>query len=82
MTCKQLERIVTITPLAVERVKEFMAKDKENANGSQIFVQPGGCSGYPYGMMLEKTARSDDCHGQKTGLTFTSINRAQNWSRG
>ena len=62
------ERIVTITPLAIERVKEFMSKDKENANGLRIFVQPGGCSGYQYGMVLEKNARSDDLSWTENGI--------------
>ena len=62
------EKIVTITPLAIERVKEFMAKDKENTNGLRIFVQPGGCSGYQYGMVLEKTARSDDLSWTENGI--------------
>ncbi|HVB12158.1 MAG TPA: iron-sulfur cluster assembly accessory protein [Nitrososphaerales archaeon] len=62
------EKIVTITPLAIERVKEFMAKDKEKANGLRIFVQQGGCSGFQYGMVLEKNAKSDDLSWTENGI--------------
>jgi iron-sulfur cluster assembly protein len=54
------QKIVTLSPLAIERVKDFMAKDKDQANGLRIFVAPGGCSGYQYGMVLERTAKGDD----------------------
>lgn len=62
------QKIVTLSPLAIDRVKEFMAKDKEQANGLRIFVAPGGCSGYQYGMVLEKNARSDDISWNEGGI--------------
>jgi iron-sulfur cluster assembly accessory protein len=62
------QKIVTLSPLAVERVKEFMAKDKNEANGLRIFVAPGGCSGYQYGMVLEKNAKSDDISWAEGGI--------------
>ncbi len=62
------QKIVTLSPLAIERVKEFMAKDKDQANGLRIFVAPGGCSGYQYGMVLEKNAKSDDISWAEEGI--------------
>ena len=63
------EKIVTLTPLALERVKTFIAKDKKlNANGLRVFVMPGGCSGYQYGMVLEKAANSDDISWSEGGI--------------
>lgn len=62
------EKIVTLTPLAVERVKEFIAKDKAQSNGLRIFVAPGGCSGYQYGMVLERNAKSDDLSWTEGGI--------------
>jgi iron-sulfur cluster assembly protein len=70
------ERIVTITPLAIQRVKDFIAKDKEQANGVRIFVQPGGCSGYQYGMMLEKNAKSDDLSWSEDGINIYVDNQS------
>lgn len=63
------QKIVSLSPLAIDRVKEFMAKDKEHEfNGLRIFVAPGGCSGYQYGMVLEKNAKSDDITWNDGGI--------------
>ncbi|HYB03238.1 MAG TPA: iron-sulfur cluster assembly accessory protein [Nitrososphaerales archaeon] len=62
------QKIVTLSPLAIERVKEFMAKDKNQANGLRIFVAPGGCSGYQYGMVLENNAKGDDISWSEGGI--------------
>ena len=65
------QKTVTITPLAIQRVKDFMAKDKSmKANGLRIFVMSGGCSGYQYGMVLEKEAKSDDVTWAESGVTL------------
>ncbi|MHB8568144.1 MAG: HesB/IscA family protein [Nitrososphaerales archaeon] len=70
------ERIVTITPLAIERVKEFIAKDTAKANGLRIFVSPGGCSGYQYGMVLENVAKSDDISWTEEGINLYVDNQS------
>jgi iron-sulfur cluster assembly protein len=63
------EKIVTLSPLAIERVKSFIAKDQKiNANGLRIFVMPGGCSGYQYGMVLENEAKRDDISWSESGI--------------
>ena len=65
------EKIVTLSPLAIERVKEFITKDKKaNANGLRVFVMPGGCSGYQYGMVLENAAKSDDLSWSESGINI------------
>ncbi len=70
------ERIVTLSPLAVERVKEFIAKDSSKANGLRIFVAPGGCSGYQYGMVLENNAKSDDVSWTENGINVYIDNQS------
>ena len=66
---RSTEKIVSLSPLAIERVKAFIAKDKKiNANGLRIFVMPGGCSGYQYGMVLENEAKSDDISWFEDGV--------------
>jgi iron-sulfur cluster assembly protein len=62
------EKLVTITPLAVQRVKDFISRDKNDANGLRIFVMPGGCSGYQYGMVLERNAKRDDISWTENGI--------------
>jgi iron-sulfur cluster assembly accessory protein len=63
------EKIVTLSPMAVERVKAFIAKESKNdANGLRVFVMAGGCSGYQYGMVLEKEAKPDDITWFENGI--------------
>lgn len=76
LTMQTTERILTMTPLAIERVKEFMAKDDSQANGLRIFVMQGGCSGYQYGMVLEKNAKSDDLSWSENGINVYVDNQS------
>lgn len=63
------EKIVTLSPLAIQRVKQFMAKDDAaDATGLRVFVVPGGCSGYQYGMVLDKEAKGDDITWSDDGV--------------
>ncbi|HZW57136.1 MAG TPA: iron-sulfur cluster assembly accessory protein [Nitrososphaerales archaeon] len=70
------DRVVKLSPLAIERVKEFMAKDKNKANGLRIFVAQGGCSGYQYGMVLENTVKSDDISWTESGINVYIDNQS------
>ncbi len=76
------ERLVTITPLAIERVKEFMSKDTNESNGLRIFVAAGGCSGYQYGMVLERNAKSDDITWTENGINVYVDNQSAQMIRG
>ncbi|MBI5838017.1 MAG: iron-sulfur cluster assembly accessory protein [Candidatus Eisenbacteria bacterium] len=42
--------MITLTPAAVVRLKEVMAREKREAVGLRIAVQGGGCSGMSYVM--------------------------------
>jgi iron-sulfur cluster assembly accessory protein len=70
------EKVVTLSPLAIERVKEFIQKDNSEANGLRIFVGQGGCSGYQYGMVLEKNAKSDDISWTESGINVYVDNQS------
>src|SRR5690349_18739536 len=70
------QKIVRLSPLAIDRVKEFMAKDKDQANGLRIFVQAGGCSGYQYGMVLERNAHGDDISWTENGVNVYIDNQS------
>lgn len=45
--------ILTITPLAVQKVRELMAERELEGYALRVFVQGGGCSGFQYGMAFE-----------------------------
>lgn len=70
------EKVVTLSPLAIERVKEFIQKDDSEANGLRIFVAQGGCSGYQYGMVLERNAKSDDISWTESGINVYVDNQS------
>jgi iron-sulfur cluster assembly accessory protein len=66
---RSTEKVVTLSPLAIERVKSFIAKDtKIKADGLRVFVMPGGCSGYQYGMVLENEGKGDDVTWSENGI--------------
>ena len=61
-TMNQPEVMVTITPVAATEVKKFM--DQEGVDpakgGLRVSVQPGGCSGFKYGLLIEDAPAEDD----------------------
>ena len=61
-TMNQPEVLVTVTPAASTEVKKFMEQENvEPAKGGlRVSVQPGGCSGFKYGLLIEDEAAEDD----------------------
>ncbi len=59
---QQPEVMVTVTDVAGAEVKKFM--DQEGVDpavgGLRVSVQPGGCSGFKYGLLIEDAAADDD----------------------
>src|SRR4249919_2922597 len=53
---------VVITPAAGAEVKKFMEQEGvTDANGGlRVSVQPGGCSGFRYGLLIEEKSAEDD----------------------
>jgi iron-sulfur cluster insertion protein len=51
--------MITITPQAEEKIREFVQQEPQ-AVGLRIYVRGGGCHGYQYGMALESTVAEDD----------------------
>src|ERR1043166_7944003 len=58
----QPEVIVTVTSVAAAEVKKFMDQEGVDAakGGLRVSVQPGGCSGFKYGLLIEDEAAEDD----------------------
>jgi iron-sulfur cluster assembly protein len=61
-TAQQPEVAVVITPVAATEVKRFMEAEGVTAEqgGLRVSVQPGGCSGFKYGLLIEDAAADDD----------------------
>ncbi|BCJ88577.1 HesB/IscA family protein [Effusibacillus dendaii] len=50
--------MLTLTEKAADKVKNLLA-DKEQGVALRVFIKPGGCSGFSYGMALD-SAKSDN----------------------
>jgi len=61
-TLQQPEVLVTVTPSAAAEVKKFMDAESVPADvgGLRVSVQPGGCSGFKYALLIEDQAAEDD----------------------
>ena len=64
------EILMTVTGVAGVEVKKFM--DQEGVDpavgGLRVSVQPGGCSGFKYGLLIEDAAAEDDMIVEQEGF--------------
>jgi iron-sulfur cluster assembly accessory protein len=64
--------ILTITEAAAKKIKELAKEENKETYGLKVFVFPGGCSGFQYGMDFEEKAGKEDIeliqHGVKIFL--------------
>ena len=58
----QPELSVVVTAVAATEVKRFMDAEGVSASvgGLRVSVQPGGCSGFKYGLLIEDQPSDDD----------------------
>jgi len=56
------EVLMTVTPGAGVEVKKFMSQENVDpaVGGLRVSVQPGGCSGFKYGLLIEDAPAEDD----------------------
>jgi iron-sulfur cluster assembly protein len=69
-TIQQPELAVTVTGTAAVEVKRFMDAEGVPAEvgGLRVSVQPGGCSGFKYGLLIEDQPSDDDLILQQEGF--------------
>ncbi len=51
--------VITVTDNAAEKLREMMAGRGEDESALRIYVKPGGCTGFSYGMALDGPKESD-----------------------
>ena len=61
--------LLTVTPVAAVEVKKFMDQEgvPYDQGGLRVSVQPGGCSGFKYGLLIEDQPAEDDLVLQQDG---------------
>jgi iron-sulfur cluster assembly protein len=54
--------MLSLTPGAATEVRKFMEAENvsDTVGGLRVSVQPGGCSGFKYGLLIEEQAADDD----------------------
>lgn len=68
-TMNQPEVAVVVTDVASAEVKKFMEQEGVDPakGGLRVSVQPGGCSGFKYGLLIEDEAAEDDLVVEQDG---------------
>ena len=60
---------MTVTPAAVEKVREFASQNEEfEGKAFRVFVEGGGCSGFRYAFVF------DDKSGEDTAWELSGVN--------
>ena len=61
-TINQPDVMLTLSPAAGVEVLKFMAQEgvTPDKGGLRVSVQPGGCSGFKYGLLIEDASADDD----------------------
>ncbi len=69
-TMQQAEAMVVVTDVAAAEVKKFMDAEgvPYDQGGLRVSVQPGGCSGFKYGLLIEDQPAEDDVVLPMTGF--------------
>ena len=69
-TAQQPEVALVVTPGAATEVKRFMEAEgvAPEQGGLRVSVQPGGCSGFKYGLLIEDAAADDDLVVEQEGF--------------
>jgi iron-sulfur cluster insertion protein len=60
--------VLTLTDVAVEKVKEVIAREGSTQGGLRVSVVGGGCSGFQYNLSLDENSREDDIIVEQGGV--------------
>jgi iron-sulfur cluster assembly protein len=61
-------QLITLTDAAADQLRNMIEKKGNASLGLRVWVQPGGCSGYSYGMALDDAPLDDDVISEASGL--------------
>ena len=60
--------VLALTDVAVERVKEVLAREGVKDGGLRVAIAGGGCSGFQYNLSLDDSPREDDIVIEQDGV--------------
>ncbi len=61
-------QLITLTDSAADQLRTMIEKKGNASLGLRVWVQPGGCSGFSYGMALDDAPLDDDVVSEVSGL--------------
>lgn len=69
-TMQQPEIALAVTEVAAAEVMKFMQQENvaPEQGGLRVSVQPGGCSGFKYGLLIEDQPADDDLVLEQAGF--------------
>lgn len=74
--------MITLTEQAASKVKEMMAEEGVESLYLRVGVQPGGCSGFSYGMGFTDEKEVDDTEFQQHGIKILVDETSQSLLKG
>lgn len=60
--------LITMSDEAKTQLRSVLERQKKPNGALRVYVSPGGCSGFSYGMSLEEEIESDDAIFEDDGL--------------
>lgn len=60
--------VVSMTSRATDKLKEIIAKQERDDLALRVYVTPGGCSGFSYGMTFAEGSEEDDTLIEQDGV--------------
>ena len=60
--------VVSMTTRAAEKLKEIVTKQGRDDLALRVYVTPGGCSGFSYGMTFAEGREEDDTLVEQDGV--------------
>jgi iron-sulfur cluster assembly accessory protein len=67
----QVDRLITLTPAAAEKVESFLSEAEESEDVAlRVAVQAGGCAGFRYALFFDDRALDGDLVEEQHGVTI------------
>ncbi len=60
--------LISLTPRATDQLKEILAKQERQDLALRVYVTPGGCSGFSYGMTFADAVEDGDSVVEQDGV--------------
>jgi iron-sulfur cluster assembly accessory protein len=73
---------ITLTPTAIQAVKNLLQEKNLTGHALRIFISGGGCSGFQYGMAFEGRVRPEDTTFEMDGVKVVVDEMSINYLNG